>query len=386
MSQFEPQNRPAYRCQRVVRPVSISAGCAAQTGAIQSGMVALMVVVLLIGAGAYWQTKQHAIKKQQQLEMEQLQVNTQVVPSVSILPVPEPALALYPARLSLVTDAAGQLTGCSGVVGDAILRQQLIQQISVVFIEQYQPCDLRYDPAYQTDLMDMNAVARLAQILRERSHVMIAINHMQMVPTDQTLGSKGAVIISTPDAAEFGKIETAIREQTGNAFSLHQLQPVDVAETVLESAQTANQMLKMLPDQPRPADITALLNQQMIRFSFDDTSIPALNQPLLALVAPYLQQFPDLQLQIRVFTSAVGSPQYNRELATRRAEVIRRAWIEQGVAAKTLVAIGMGQQQPIAENATEQGQFWNERVEFQWVKPTAKPKTTRHQHADLPKT
>ena len=299
---------------------------------------------------------------------------------------PEPALALYPARLSLVTDATGQLVGCSGVVGDETLRQQLIQQISGVFIEQYQPCDLRYDSAYQSELMDINAVTRLAQILRERPQVMLAINQVQMISADQMLGAKGVVVISTADAAEFGKIEAAVREQTGNAFSLYPLQAVNIAETVLQSVQTASQMLKMLPEKPRPADITALLNQQVIRFSFDDATIPALNQPLLALVAPYLAQYPELQLQIRVFTSAVGSPQYSRELATRRAEAIRQAWIEQGVVADQLVAIGMGQQQPIAENATEQGQFWNERVEFRWVKPVAEMTNTPAQPSDVPKT
>lgn len=376
MSQFEPRDRPAYHCHHVRRSVSLVVSCSAQRGIVQTGMIALIVVVFLIGAAAYWQTKQQSIKKQQQIEADRLQIIPEVSQSVSILPVLEPALALYPARLSLVTDANGQLIGCSGVVGDATLRQQLVQQISGVFIEQYQPCDLRYDPAYQTDLMDINAVTRLAQILYERPHVMLAINQMHMVPADQILGSKGAVIISTPDAAEFGKIETAVREQTGNAFSLHSLRPVDIMETVLQSAQTANQMLKMLPEHPRSADITALLNQQIIRFTFDDASIPALNQPLLALVAPYLAQYPDLQLQIRVFTSAVGSPQYSRDLATRRAEAIRSAWIEQGVTAEQLLAMGMGQQQPIAENATEQGQFWNERVEFRWVKPIAETEVT----------
>lgn len=386
MSQLQPPDCPAQHCQCVRRPVSMTASCVTQRGVVQSGMVALMVVVFLIGAAAYWQTKQQAIKKQQQINSEELQAIPQMSQPVSALPVPEPALALYPARLSLVTDATGQLVGCSGVVGDETLRQQLIQQISGVFIEQYQPCDLRYDSAYQSELMDINAVTRLAQILRERPQVMLAINQVQMISADQMLGAKGVVVISTADAAEFGKIEAAVREQTGNAFSLYPLQAVNIAETVLQSVQTASQMLKMLPEKPRPADITVLLNQQMIRFGFDDATIPAVNQPLLALVAPYLAQYPELQLQIRVFTSAVGSPQYSRELATRRAEAIRQAWIEQGVVADQLMAIGMGQQQPIAENATEQGQFWNERVEFRWVKPVAEMTNTPAQPSDVPKT
>lgn len=393
MSQLESSDRPVCRhqCRGRGRPRSASTGCTAQVGAVQMGIIALTVVVALIAAGAYWQTQQQALKKQQQIEAAQPAVtmpqsHTASGHTASGLPHAEPALQLYPAHLSLVTDARGQLVGCSGLLGDSHLHTQLAQQISAVFIEQYQPCDLSYDSAYQPDLMDINAVTRLAQIIRERPHVMIAINPPQMLPQGQSSGSKGSVVISTPDLAEFGKIEAAVREQTGNAFSLHPLAPVDIAQTVLQSVQTANQMLNALPKNPRPADITALLNQQIIRFGFDDATIPALNQPLLALVVPYLAQYPELQLQIRVFTSAVGSSQYSSELATRRAEAIRQAWIEQGVAADQLLAMGMGQQQPIAENATEQGQFWNERVAFRWVKRlVTQPETAVAASADVPK-
>jgi len=397
VSQFEPPCRPntagSALSQSVLsrpvssRPASIATVRSAQCGAVQSGMIALIVVVLLIGAAAYWQTQQSAAPSQ--TVITEAAVTTEVPPSADVQPVVEPALALYPARLSLVTDANGQLVGCLGVVGDAALRQQLVQQISAVFIGQYQPCDIRADAAYQTDLMDINAVTRLAQILRDRPHTMLAINHLNMVPEEEILGVKGAVVIGVAVDSDFSKIEAAVREQTGNAFSLHQLLPVDQAEVVLQSVQTAHQMLKTLPATPRPADITALLNQQMLRFRFDDATIPALNQPLLELVTPHVQQHSDLQLQIRAYTAAVGSPQYSQELSSRRAEAVRQMWIEQGVAPERLLAVGMGQRQPIAENATEQGQFWNERIEFEWVQPVvdtvAASATTTAADTDLPK-
>ena len=377
MSLFYPQSDPSGRLSQV--------------GAVQTGMIALMIMVVLIGAAAYWQTQQSAHHKN-----TKTQTVSPPLTEPSVLPdtpqsepeLLEPALALYPARLNLVTDANGQLVGCSGVVGDAQLQQQLIQQMAQVFVERYQPCDVRYDAAYQPELMDINAVTRLAQILRQRPDVMIAINPLEMIPSEQVLGSKGAVVIGAPSPEEFAKVENAVREQTGNAFSLHALQTVDIAQTVLSSVQTANQMFKMLPNNPRPADITALLNQQVILFEFNAFEVPPLNQPLLELVAPYLKQYPELQLQIQAFTAAVGSPQYNLELSERRAEALRQIWIAQGVKPKQLLAVGMGQQQPIAENATEQGRFWNERVEFYWVMPEQQPspKDAAAQSPDVPKT
>jgi outer membrane protein OmpA-like peptidoglycan-associated protein len=373
-------------------PQPDSSGRLSQVGAVQTGMIALIMVVLLIGAAAYWQTQQsahHRHAKAQTLspavtepEPTMLPDNPQSEPALL-----EPALALYPARFSLVTDANGQLVGCSGIVGDAQLQQQLIQQMAQVFVGYYQPCDVRYDAAYQPELMDINAVTRLAQILRQRPDVMIAINPLETIPSEQVLGSKGAVVIGAPSPEEFAKIESAVREQTGNAFSLHALQAVDVTDTVLSSVQTANQMFKMLPTNPRPADITALLNQQVIRFGFNESEVPPLNQPLLELVAPYLNQYPELQLQIQVFTAAVGSSQYNLELSKRRAEALRQFWIAQGVKPQQLLAVGMGQQQPIAENATEQGRFWNERVQFYWVTPEQQtsPEASASRSSDVPK-
>lgn len=373
-------------------PQPDSSGRLSQVGAVQTGMIALIMVVLLIGAAAYWQTQQsahHRHAKAQTLspavtepEPTMLPDNPQSEPALL-----EPALALYPARFSLVTDANGQLVGCSGIVGDAQLQQQLIQQMAQVFVGYYQPCDVRYDAAYQPELMDINAVTRLAQILRQRPDVMIAINPLETIPSEQVLGSKGAVVIGAPSAEEFAKIESAVREQTGNAFSLHALQAVDVTDTVLSSVQTANQMFKMLPTNPRPADITALLNQQVIRFGFNESEVPPLNQPLLELVAPYLNKYPELQLQIHVFTAAVGSSQYNLELSKRRAEALRQFWIAQGVKPQQLLAVGMGQQQPIAENATEQGRFWNERVQFYWVTPEQQtsPEASASRSSDVPK-
>ena len=396
MSPLHRQYHRPHRAQPLPLSGLILTSRSAQTGAVQAGMIALVVVVLLISAGAYWQTQQSAQKRHAAEHAASTpHTNTAQVPQATTPAEPaltEPALTLYPARLSLVTDSEGALVGCSGVVGDQVLQQQLMQRISSIFIEQYQPCDIRYDSAYQAELMDINAAIRLAQIVSNRPDVMIAINHTEMIAAEQTLGSKGAVVISAPSAEELDKIEAAVREQTGHAFSLHALQPVDVASSVLHSVQTANQMLKMLPDAPRPADITALLNQQMIRFGFDESEIPPLNQPLLEQVAPYLKQYPELQLQIRAFTAAVGSSQYSLELSTRRAEAIRQAWIAQGVDAKQLLAVGLGQQQPIAENVTEQGRFWNERVEFQWVSPAVNtvadpsPAGSRPTDSDVPKS
>jgi OmpA-OmpF porin, OOP family len=58
-----------------------------------------------------------------------------------------------------------------------------------------------------------------------------------------------------------------------------------------------------------------------------------------------------------------GSPEANLALSTARAQAVRAALIGNGVSPARLDAVGRGQEQPIADNATDEGKQRNRRVE-----------------------
>jgi outer membrane protein OmpA-like peptidoglycan-associated protein len=84
----------------------------------------------------------------------------------------------------------------------------------------------------------------------------------------------------------------------------------------------------------------------------------------LADLAGVLSKYPDDQIEVVGFTDATGPESYNQDLSTRRAEAVRRVLVERGVPEKAARAIGMGEAQPAATNATAKGRSKNRRVEL----------------------
>lgn len=63
-------------------------------------------------------------------------------------------------------------------------------------------------------------------------------------------------------------------------------------------------------------------------------------------------------------TDSTGSAAYNQKLSERRAASVRDYMISRGVNPALLTAIGAGEDQPIADNATKEGREMNRRVEI----------------------
>ncbi len=87
------------------------------------------------------------------------------------------------------------------------------------------------------------------------------------------------------------------------------------------------------------------------------------------------ESFPDLdravslmQTNARLFgtveghTDDRGSAAYNQKLSQRRAESVRQYLVDKGVPADRLEAVGRGESQPVADNATAEGRSQNRRV------------------------
>lgn len=107
-----------------------------------------------------------------------------------------------------------------------------------------------------------------------------------------------------------------------------------------------------------------------ILFAFDHAELRPAARAVLAPLAAALAGDGD-PIEIGGHTDSRGSKAYNQALSERRAAAVARFFTAHGVAADRLRAHGYGEDEPVADNATEQGRAHNRRVEIRLPMATA---------------
>jgi len=77
----------------------------------------------------------------------------------------------------------------------------------------------------------------------------------------------------------------------------------------------------------------------------------------------FLNKYPERNIMIVGHTDNQGSDAYNMDLSQRRADSVRVYLTELGIESQRIAAQGMGEQQPVGDNASESGRMQNRRVE-----------------------
>jgi outer membrane protein OmpA-like peptidoglycan-associated protein len=102
-----------------------------------------------------------------------------------------------------------------------------------------------------------------------------------------------------------------------------------------------------------------------IKFENDKAEIRPNAGTVLDQTAAALQKCPEVKVRLNAYTDSNGSDAYNQKLSDRRANAVREYLESQGVAAGRIEAHGLGESNPIADNATAEGRAENRRVEIE---------------------
>ncbi len=101
-----------------------------------------------------------------------------------------------------------------------------------------------------------------------------------------------------------------------------------------------------------------------INFDFDSAVIKPEFEGVLDAGIEALKENPGVSVQVAGYTDSVGTDEYNQGLSERRANAVLGYLSTHGIDASRLSAVGNGESNPVADNATADGRAQNRRVEL----------------------
>ena len=137
------------------------------------------------------------------------------------------------------------------------------------------------------------------------------------------------------------------------------------------TAQTAEQLEQQYGREAMAQALDAKRRYDLygVHFETGQATIQPQSQALLDDIAEVMKSFPTWRLEIVGHTDAAGEPAQNESLSRARADAVRAALVQRGIAEGRLVPQGMGEAQPVASNDTPEGRALNRRVELVRLEP-----------------
>jgi len=124
------------------------------------------------------------------------------------------------------------------------------------------------------------------------------------------------------------------------------------------------------------AQVAAATDGRKITFDPGSADLAAATQPVIDDIAEILKKCGDLPIRVSGFTDSQGREVMNQQLSQDRADAVLTALRARRVPVSTFEPIGFGEENPIADNDTEDGREANRRIEFSLIVPEPTPEET----------
>jgi OmpA-OmpF porin, OOP family len=271
--------------------------------------------------------------------------------------VPAQTATSEPAKLQLSTGSTGDLTTCQLYSGNASYIDILQKEIKQIFNHNI-GCGIESNPSYHTEFIDQDAIPSVLKLVKG-------------VPNASIIWMGDQLSIQTANPTDAEQLATKIKPLVKNMTVMTQAMtaastPIDNNMAISEGNTNAEKALAAInPEQVRALDIATALNMQIINFDTASANIPDANKSILDQAAALIKRASQVHLTVKGHTDAVGDAAANKALSQKRAQAVVDYLVQQGVDPAQLQAVGYGSEQPVADNATPEGQFKNRRIEFE---------------------
>lgn len=128
--------------------------------------------------------------------------------------------------------------------------------------------------------------------------------------------------------------------------------------------ESLNPTLNLPSPEQCAADINAVLTEKKITFAPGSANIEATAADTVDKIADIMRQCADVRMEIAGYTDSQGREEMNLALSQSRAQAVLSALLARRILTSNLSAVGYGEENPIADNGTEDGREANRRIEF----------------------
>ena len=156
------------------------------------------------------------------------------------------------------------------------------------------------------------------------------------------------------------------------SVTVYQNDPVSKLDTAKEDTQKepslASRNLSFVKsDAEKPASLSLPDDHLVIYFNHNSFEISDASLEILNRLAKITTNKEHTKLLITGYSDSTGPKSYNLAISKRRAETVKNCLVKKGVAISKITAVGLGPQDFVASNETENGRRLNRRVEI-WLK------------------
>ncbi len=119
------------------------------------------------------------------------------------------------------------------------------------------------------------------------------------------------------------------------------------------------------PANVRKVDYKGCMEEVNLNITFENKSyhVDANSRKHINELVKFLKAKPSYNVEILGYTNSIGKKRDNLLLSKRRAKAVRNIIIDSGISPNRVIAIGKGESNPIASNATSEGRALNRRIE-----------------------